>query len=82
VFREGETQVSPVTMSRPAPWLHPVRCYKRPLKEEKRLLPFETLLWAFVLGGFTLGFCFWGFYFGLFGVGSFWKGKELLKGKC
>jgi hypothetical protein len=22
-----------------------------------------------------------GFYFGLFGVGSFWKGKELLKGK-
>jgi hypothetical protein len=22
-----------------------------------------------------------GLYFGLFGVGSFWKGKELLKGK-
>jgi hypothetical protein len=22
-----------------------------------------------------------GFYFGLFSVGSFWKGKELLKGK-
>jgi hypothetical protein len=38
---------------------------------------------------FTLGFCLWlwlwlGFFtlgFGLFGVGSFWKGKELLKGK-
>jgi hypothetical protein len=28
-----------------------------------------------------LGFCFWGLYFGLFGVGRFWKGKELLKGK-
>jgi hypothetical protein len=24
---------------------------------------------------------FWGLYFGLFGVGSFWKGRELLKGK-
>jgi hypothetical protein len=22
------------------------------------------------------------FHFGLFGVGSFWKGKELLKGNC
>jgi hypothetical protein len=30
----------------------------------------------------ALCFCFWGLYFGLFfGVGSFWKGKELLKGK-
>jgi hypothetical protein len=38
---------------------------KRPLKEEKGLLAF-CLLWL---------------YFGLFGVGSFWKGKELLKGK-
>jgi hypothetical protein len=28
-----------------------------------------------------LGFCFWGLYFGLFSVGRFWKGKELLKGK-
>jgi hypothetical protein len=28
-----------------------------------------------------LGFCFGGLYFGLFGVGTFWKGNELLKGK-
>jgi hypothetical protein len=27
------------------------------------------------------GFCFLGLYFGLFGVGSYWKGKDLLKGK-
>jgi hypothetical protein len=49
----------------PSPWLHPVCCYKRPLKQEEELLPFVFL----------------GLYFGLFGVGSFWKGKELLKGK-
>jgi hypothetical protein len=30
-------------------------------------------------GGFF--FCCLGLYFGLFGVGSFWKEKELLKGK-
>jgi hypothetical protein len=31
--------------------------------------------------GFGLGFSTLGFGFGLFGVGSFWKGKELLMGK-
>jgi hypothetical protein len=55
-------QVSPVTMSHPLLWLHPVCCCKRPLKEEEGILLLEL-------------------YFGLFGVGSFWKGKELLKGK-
>jgi hypothetical protein len=54
-------------MSCPSPWLHPACCYKRPLKEEEGLLPFA--FWAFE-------FCF-----GLFGVRSFWKGKELLKRK-
>jgi hypothetical protein len=46
--------------------------YKRPLKEEKRLFAFclWLLLWALA----------WVFCFGLFSVGSFWKGKELLKG--
>jgi hypothetical protein len=39
---------------------------KGPLKEGWGLL---GVLFAF------------GFYFGLLGVGSFWKGKELLKGK-
>jgi uncharacterized membrane protein YfcA len=38
---------------------------KEPLKKGRR-----------VFLGFGLGFGF-----GLFGVGSFWKGKELLKGK-
>jgi hypothetical protein len=41
--------------------------YKRPLKAEKGL--------------FAFCFCLLGLYFGLFGVGSFWKGKELLKEK-
>jgi hypothetical protein len=45
-------------MSCPSPWLHPVCCYKRPLKGEEGLLPL-----------------------GLYGVGRFWKGKELWKGK-
>jgi hypothetical protein len=64
VFREAGQQVSPVAMSCPSPWLHPVCCYKRPLKEKEGL------------------FCLLGLHFRLFGVGSFWKGKELLKGKC
>jgi hypothetical protein len=72
VFREAGRQVSPVTMSHPSLWLHPVCCYKRPLKEAEGLF---LLL-------FALGFCLLGLYFGLFGVGSFWKGKQLLKGKC
>jgi hypothetical protein len=40
---------------------------KGPLKEGWGLLLFA--------------FCRRSFYFGPFGVGSFWKGKELLKGK-
>jgi hypothetical protein len=39
----------------------------------------EGGLGAFCLLFWALGF---GFCFGLFGVGSFWKGKELLKGNC
>jgi hypothetical protein len=35
---------------------------------------------CFYFGGF-LSFGF-GYCFGLFGVGRFWKGKELLKGNC
>jgi hypothetical protein len=77
-------------MSRPSPWLHPVCCCKRPLKEEKGLLPFGALLWAldfllgfwlFALGGFLPLNIGKKLYFGPFGVGSFWKGKELLKGR-
>jgi hypothetical protein len=66
VFSETGTQVSPVTMSHLSPWLHPVCCYKRLLKDEEGLLAFGSLLWIF----------------GSFDVGRFWKGKELLKGKC
>jgi hypothetical protein len=80
-------QVSFVIMSCPSPWLHPVCCYKRSLKAEKGrfgLLPFGALPWAldFLLWGtFCLGILERSFYFGPFDVGSFWKGKELLKGK-
>jgi hypothetical protein len=88
-FRETGAQVSPVTMSHPSLKATAPPCLplfiKVPLKEG----------WG-ILGGFlpltfTLGFCLWlwfwlgyfalNFGFGLFGVGSFWKGKELLKGK-
>jgi hypothetical protein len=44
-------QVSPVAMSRPSLWLHPVCCYKRPLKEKGGF--------AFGFWGFTLGFLLW-----------------------
>jgi hypothetical protein len=69
VFREAGMEVSPVAMSCPSPWLHPVCHCKRPLKEEERLLPFGALLWAFCFGGlftfeyweeaFTLGLLVW-----------------------
>jgi hypothetical protein len=69
VFRAAGTQVSPVTMSHPSPRASTPPCLllfiKEPLKKGRR-----------VFLGFGLGFGF-----GLFGVGSFWKGKELLKGK-
>jgi hypothetical protein len=55
-------------MSFPSPWRHPVCCYKRSLKEEEGLLPFAAL-------------AFWNFTLGFFGMGHFWKGKELWKGK-
>jgi hypothetical protein len=62
-----------------------VFCYKRPLKEEEGflLLPFGALLWAFGLSAWLFAFEYWeeALYFGPSGVGSFWKGKELLKGK-
>jgi hypothetical protein len=66
--------MSPVAMSHPSPWLHPVCCYKRPLKEEDGLLPFGILFWAFGVLDFLLGF--W-----LFAVGGFLPlniGKKLL----
>jgi hypothetical protein len=66
-------QVSPVTMSHPSPWLHPVCCYKRHLKEEEGF--FGLYFGLFALGDFlplTIGKKL---LFGPFGVGSFWKGK-------
>jgi hypothetical protein len=51
--------------------------YKRTTKGGLEVFGLWLLLWALAFTlGFGLGFCF-----GLFGVGSFWKGKELLKGK-
>jgi hypothetical protein len=74
-------------MSRPSLWLHPVCCYKRPLKEEEGFL---------LLGGFTLGFLL-GFFFALegflplnigkklllwaFWYGKFLEGKRFIEGK-
>jgi hypothetical protein len=49
---------------------------KDSLKEEMRLL-----LWAFCFGLFAVGFLLEAFGFWLFDVGSFWKGKGMLKGK-
>jgi hypothetical protein len=65
VFREAGTQFSPVAMSRPSLWRHPVCCYKRPLKEEKGLLLFGLFaFWGFTLGFWTFclafGFLLWG----------------------
>jgi hypothetical protein len=45
------------------------------------LLDFLLGFWLFALGGFLPLNIGKSFYFGSFGVGSFWKGKELLKGK-
>jgi hypothetical protein len=39
--------VSPVAMSYPSPWLHPVCRYKTPLKEEEGLLALAFGLFAF-----------------------------------
>jgi hypothetical protein len=51
-------------MSRPSLWLHPVCCYKRPLKEEEGFL---------LLGGFTLGFLLGFFCFGGLFAFEYWK---------
>jgi hypothetical protein len=40
----------PVALSCPSLWLHPVCCYKRPLKKEKGILLLGVLLWAFWCG--------------------------------
>jgi hypothetical protein len=83
-FREAGTQVSPATMSGPS--------------REPLLTLFTTGYKRHTEGeceAFALGFCFWLllwdlrlFAFGFcllllaFGVGSFWKGKELLEENC
>jgi hypothetical protein len=74
-FREAGMQVSPVTMSHPSPRSSAPPCLPLPLKKGLRLFCFLPL--AFALEHF-LGF---GFCFGCFSLGSFWKGKELLKEK-
>jgi hypothetical protein len=83
IFREAGTQVSPVTMSHPSLRTTAPPCLllgiKDSLKEDDRFL-----LWAFVLGIFTFALRLLLLASdgeGFFGVGGFWKGKELLKGK-
>jgi hypothetical protein len=86
-------QVSPVTMSCPSLWLHPVCCYKRPLKEKEGLLPFGALLWDLGLLDFLLGFWLFawqGFLplnigkkllLGAFWCGKLLEGKKIIEGK-
>jgi hypothetical protein len=62
-------QVSPVTKSGLFQCLHPVCCYKRPLKEEQGFCLLGALIWAFCFEGlfafecweetFTLGLLVW-----------------------
>jgi hypothetical protein len=63
----------------PEPLLHLLLLFIKGLRKEGWgvfLLPFA---FAFALG--VVGALAWLFCFGLFVVGSFWKGKELLKEK-
>jgi hypothetical protein len=55
-------------MSPPSPWLHPVCCYKRPLKQEEGLL-----LWGLYFGllDFLLGF--WIFFLGKLLAFEYWE---------
>jgi hypothetical protein len=68
-------KVLSVTTSRPSPRTAAPPCLplgiKDSLKEEKKIFVLRLLLWGLLL------LDFW-----LFGVGGFWKGKELLKGNC
>jgi hypothetical protein len=82
VFREAGTQVSPVTMSLPSSWRHPVCCYKRPLKEDEALLPFGALFRALGLFAWLLALnigkklLLWAFWFG-----KLLEGKRIIEGK-
>jgi hypothetical protein len=84
MFREAETQVSPVTMSHPSPRTAVPPCLpldiKDSLKEDTRVL-----LWGFLLWAFALAFVFWVgffFYFWLFEGEGFLDEGKLLKGDC
>jgi hypothetical protein len=90
VFREAGTQVSPVTMSRPSPWLHPVCNYKRPLKEKEGLLIFGALPWAFGLFAWLWLFALGDFLplnignkllLCAFRFGKLLEGKRIIEGK-
>jgi hypothetical protein len=82
-------QVSPVAMSLPSLKLHPVCCYKRPLKEEEGPLSFGALwlldlllgFWLFALRGFlplNIGkkLSLWAFWYG-----KLLEGKRIIEGK-
>jgi hypothetical protein len=84
IFREAERQVSPVTMSCSSLRAAAPPCLQLFIKTPeggKGAFCLWLVLGAFAFG-FWLGFFTLGFGFRLFGVGSFWKGKEFLKGNC
>jgi hypothetical protein len=62
-------------MSRPSPWLHPVCCYKRPLKEEEGLLLLTFAFWGFTLGFWAFGLFAWllAFWFGGLFAFEYWE---------
>jgi hypothetical protein len=70
-FREAGMQVSPVSMSCPSLNRCSTLFIKGPWRKKG----------DFYFGLLALALAF-GFGIWLFGVGSFWKGKELLKGNC
>jgi hypothetical protein len=78
-FTVAGTQVSPVTMSQPYWRAAALPCLLLFIKKKPTEGGLEAFL-GFLPLAFTLGFCLWLLLWD-FGVGSFWKGKELLKGK-
>jgi hypothetical protein len=57
-------------------------CFQTPEGGRGALLwAFGLFAWLFALGGFMPLNIGRSFYFGPFGMGSFWKRRELLKGK-
>jgi hypothetical protein len=92
-LRIGQDRHSPSTKQKKAEQLHLLSFHSE--KQEHRFLLLQchalpeslcSTLFASIYkrplkDSWGFFFCLLGLYFGLFGVETFWKGKELLKGK-